>query len=478
MSELRLTETLRRIADQAPTVRLPEGLWRRGRRLRRRRLAAATAAVAVLALALAVPMVGAVGRGGASWLTPARSGPAVPATVYPPLLGQATVRASPPGPAAILVSGEGPFAGHDLDWYRFEGRSLVVGRDGAYRLVRTTFGGEAGQSMLLSPDGRYVTGDNTLEGAQWGWAEPALAVLDLTTGQVRRYDHGVVAVAWAPAGRRLLVREREPARLSLLDLESGAVRPLLDLGDARFRPAWAAAFSPDGGRVAVQVGDTLHVIDLADGARRVLAELGSRRRLAGVGAWLPDGSRIAVLEMSGCETDCDNRALNSRVYRIRYLDAGRGVEVSGPRLDEVVAIGCRLLGWLPGGGAVVVRHDANSFVHNGPLPVAWGETDTDVVGSVELIGLRPGGGRARLVELPAGARHVDVPRDLVEAGAFGGPSPSVVEGGVRRVVGAVTPVVLALGPGLVVVVFVLLLGVVVVASIVNGWRRRRLWSGP
>lgn len=473
MTERGLTELLRRIADQAPAVRLPEDLWRRGRRLRRRRLVAGAAAVAVLGVVLAVPLFGAGGGGGPGSLTPADSGPAVPAAVYPPLLGQSTVRESPPGAAAILVTGEGPLTGTDLAWYEYEGRSLVVGRDGEYRLVRTQFGGEAGQGMLLSPGGRYVTGDNTMEGA--GWPDIALSVLDLTNGKIRRYDGGL-AVAWAPDGRQLLVQEWQTHRLNLLNLDSGELRPLMDLGEVTLRPAWAAAFSPDGGRVVVQVGDALHLIELADGSRREVVDLGSRRRLAGVGAWLPDGRRIAILEMTGCETDCDNRALNSRAYRIRYLDAERGVEVSGPRFDDVVGIGARLLGWQRNGDAVMVRHDANKVVHNGPMRATWDGTDSSVVGNVELIALHPGGGRARLVELPAGAMQVDVPRDLVEAGAFGGPSPSWVEGGVRQMAGAVTPIVLGLGPALVVLLFVLLLLVVMTTSLVKGWRRRRLWS--
>lgn len=453
MNERGLTEALRRIAEQAPPVRLPEDLWQRGRRLRRRRVVAATA-VAVCVLALGVPLLG---RSGDYPLVPAAAGPAVPAAVYLPLLGQATVHDSPSGPAAILVSGGGALRGTDA-WGGFVGRSLLVSRDGKYRLVRTRSGSVAGSTLLLSSDGRYVAGDDTLEGVSW--PDNAVAVLDLVTGKVRRYPAGL-ALAWTPDGRGLLIHESGKRRVSLLALDSGEQRTVLELGDLGPGGVRRAAFSPDGGRVAVQVGDTLHLVDVADSSRRRHVELGSRRMLAGGGAWLPDGRRLAILDMADCVTGCDDPALHPHAYQVRYLEADSGVEVPGPPLDDVVGVRPRLLGWQADGDAVVVEPGLNGGS-----------------GGVELIALRPGGGRSRLVDLPAEAQDVDVPRDLVGAGAFGGPSPSVVEGRLREVLAPVTPVVLALGPGLVVPLFLLLAVVVSMVSLIRRRRRRRLWSGP
>ncbi|HET6213648.1 MAG TPA: hypothetical protein VFE14_12360 [Micromonosporaceae bacterium] len=130
---------------------------------------AATMAAAVVAVLAAVP----IATGGFPGDPPASAhrGPTVPGRVYPPWLGQDTVLQSPPGAASILVSGEGSLIGADTEWYHFEGRSLVVSQSGRYRLVRTMFQNEAGRTMLLSPDGRFLTGENTLEGAggQQAW---------------------------------------------------------------------------------------------------------------------------------------------------------------------------------------------------------------------------------------------------------------------------------------------------------------------
>lgn len=447
MSESELREALHRLASQAAPARLPEDLWRRARRRHRRRMVTAIVAV-VLAGTVAVSLLQDVST--SRGLPPAAPGPAVPATVYPPVPGERTVLSAPPGPAAILVmSDEGAFSGSDVSWHGYEARNLVVGRNGRYRLLRERYGGGM---LTLSPDGRYVAGTTMMEGA--GWSEgDVVAVLDLSTGEVRRYRGGTPVGTWAPDGRHLLLWHHDSRQLRLLDLDSGTVRDLMLIGDQRMR---GVAFAPDGERIAVQADDTLHVIDLRDGSQRELLDLGTRTRLAGVGAWLPDNRTVAVLDMAGCETDCDTRALNARVHHVRYVDADSGARVDGPRLDGIVGVGAQLLGWQDDGDAVVTRHDARDGVHNGPLRATWDGTEWSIVRNVELLALHPGGGQTRLVDLPDGALSVDVPRDLIRAGAFGGPSASRVEGYVRVALGAVSPVLVVLWPLLIPLVLALI----------------------
>src|SRR5690242_15391574 len=96
-----LTRALRTAGDEMPPVRLPEDLFRRGRRRRFRKQVTAVA----LALLL-VPLALVVGP----HRTPSPPAapnpePAVPSTVHQPHLFQAAVQDAPPGPASMLFSG-------------------------------------------------------------------------------------------------------------------------------------------------------------------------------------------------------------------------------------------------------------------------------------------------------------------------------------------------------------------------------------
>ncbi|MBX6723834.1 MAG: hypothetical protein IRY92_11475 [Dactylosporangium sp.] len=185
--------------------------------------------------------------------------------------------------------------------------------------------------------------------------------------------------------------------------------------------------------------------------------------------------------MAGCETDCDTRALNACVPYIHYIDADSGARVDGPRLDGIVGVGAQLLGWQDDGDAVVTRHDARDGVHNGPLRATWDGTEWSILRHVELLALHPGGGQTRLVDLPEGALSVDVPRDLIRAGAFGGPSAPRVEGYLRVALGTVSPALVVLWPLLVPLVLALIpICIAVVARAYRRFRRTRFVStaGP
>ncbi|MBB4962059.1 SigE family RNA polymerase sigma factor [Micromonospora polyrhachis] len=175
------TEVLHHIADQARPARISPDTWPRARR--RRRITTVLAVVAVTAVVGALtgtPL--ALDRTTQDDLRPARPAePVVPSTVFPPLTGEDTIVENPPGPAAILVSGDEEMRGSDI--WGWEGRSLVIGRDGGYRLVRTVSETTAGMAggLLLSPDGRHLASGPGLEGATDGSGRTA--VFNLTTGE-------------------------------------------------------------------------------------------------------------------------------------------------------------------------------------------------------------------------------------------------------------------------------------------------------
>jgi hypothetical protein len=237
MTEADLVAALDRIAGRARPARLPDDLWARGRRRHRRRLAiGASVAAVVVALVVLVAGPALPGPFGHRAVAPADRDPAVPSEVGRPWPWQPTVAEAPPGPAAVLVDGIGPFA--EFTPTSHDQRSLAVGVNGAYRVIRNDDG-----ELLLSPDGRYVASRSTMEETP-DWDHFGTSILDLNTGRVRTFGE-MSPVAWSPDGRTLLARITSAGnRLVLLDTTTGAVRPLFDLVGRV--PEDFAAFSPDG----------------------------------------------------------------------------------------------------------------------------------------------------------------------------------------------------------------------------------------
>lgn len=466
MSDGRLSEVLHRIAAESRPPRLTPDTWRRGRR--RRRLTVAAAVLAVTALLAAVPLA-APRLHAAPAPADGRPRPVVPTRVYPPLPGQRTVVADPPGRAVLVVSGDRELQGSDI--WTWEGRSLLVGRDGGYRLARTVNQTSAGLGdLLLSPDGRYLAAQPMIEGTEWP-DDPVgrTAVVDLGTGRIRQYPGGL-PLAWSPDGRSLLLRPttEDPrlGRLNLLDLASGTVRALPDIRE-RYRPGNLAAFSPDGGRIALATTDALYVVETAGMTLRRLAPLTPRERLAGPGAWLPAGDRLATWTLTDCEIGetCDEQRLARRPIRFGYRDATTGAPVSGPALPPARGLAARLLGWQRDGDAVVAEYRPEDGLVRRPADPDWSETDWYAVGAVTLREFRPDGSRHVLVDLPASALFVDVPADLLDS--FGGPAPWPVEGALRRLLAIWWPL------GQFVVALVVLATLVVVLRRVRRRARRR-----
>lgn len=434
-----LARRLAAAAEEMPAARVPDDLWRRGRRRHRtRRALAVVAAVATVAALSALALIGPPDREA----VPAGPDATVPGRLHQPWPWQASVAGDPRGAASVLVSGGGTYQTLDLPG-TYGSLVGVVGRDGSYRMLRYGYTYlQAGQDVLLSPDGRSVAGHGTYERLVSS-ADGTVSVVDLATGKERRYPGpGTVdPVAWSHDGRRLLIHrftdfrdatgESEPydghdnggsahAALWLLDLDTGATTQVLDLG--RTTPG-AAAFSPDDRTVAVQTGRDLVLVDASGANRRVLTTLPDGARLGGPWAYTADGTGIGVFTLAaGCTVDCDHATRNARSWRLTVVPTGPSAPPPGGFATFGGAV-ARLAGWQSDGTAVVVRYfdevDPRQAASYDP-PDAY-----RAVSDVDLLALDPRGGTRPLLKKPAGIIwDVDVAADLVAAGAFGGPSPT------------------------------------------------------
>ncbi|BCJ63689.1 hypothetical protein GCM10009779_46760 [Polymorphospora rubra] len=434
-------------ADRMTPARVPEDLWRRGRRRYRRRVAGTVAAVLAVALALPgllvlaaepPPVVGASTEG------------AVPGRVYDPWPWQAPVAQSPPGPAAILLSGSGNgLGGVDLPG-AYGSKIAAVGRDGSYRMLRyaDTYL-QVGQRVRLSPDGRYVVGPDSVEDLIVPGRAGRLSVVDLVTGHSRRFKElpADVPVAWQPDSAALLLWSQPEASLVnygetppfdgneatygyaggslwLLDLATGESRKVLDLGAAVFDPINSVAFAPDGRHLAVQVDRALVLVNTADGGSRTLATLGAGQRLAGTGAFTADGSRLAVLGLDGCAVACTNAARNQRQWRLTTLDAATGQAGPDGGFDPVPGAAVRVAGWQRDGTAVLVTYQDEHHPYYDREPSIEAPAAYRAVSAAKLLAVRPGGGTTQLIRQEGvWVWDIDVAHDLVVDGRFGGPSP-------------------------------------------------------
>jgi hypothetical protein len=331
--------------------------------------------------------------------------------------------------------------------------------------------------LLLSPDGRYLASMPWVEGSSWpDDGRDQTALLDLSTGKVVQLDGGL-PMAWAPDSASLLVHaypsdgSGQPyviGTLRLLDVRTGRTQSLPEIR-GRMRMGNLTAFSPDGTRLAVATEDALYIVDLGRNTLVRLADLTERDRLAGPGAWLPDGQRIALYSMTGCADgeSCDEAALRQRQFQVRYLDPDTAAPAPGPGLAPARGMAARLLGWQRDGAAVVAVYSPEAGLRRPADDSSWSETDWWTVGGVELMRFATDGSQRRLVDLPGSALFVDVPASLLDR--FGGPSPSRLVGGVRGLLALYWPA------GQVAELLVAAVGLIVGLS---RWRRRRRRRGP
>ncbi len=391
--ERALATALRHVSADAPPVRIPDDLWARGSRRRRRRLTAMAAGVTVLVALAAAPLAWAPRPEPA----PVAEGRSIPSTILAPWPLQPKLVDAPNGPASVIVTGPGGFGANDF--FGYDDRAIVVGRDGRYRYVRGINGFNAGEDLLLSPDGRYLAGGPGLEGVESAgsaseWQATA-GVMDLTTGQVRTYRHGR-PVAWSPNGR--LVTSQPDGDLSLLDVSSGDAVSLGVTG------ASSVAFSADGAELAVQVGTELTVVDVRTRTTRLVTGLVAGQLLAGPGAW--SAGHLALWNREDCGPSCPAGLAEFSLF---FVDIASG-EVVDTGVDPVTAVSASLLGWQADGDAVVVL----AMTAHGP--------DGPHSGAPQVLALHPSGGQTSLITVRADADRIDIPRDLLDH--FGGPSAS------------------------------------------------------
>lgn len=317
-----LHQTLIDLAGDAPNVRSPEDLWRRGRSIRRRRRAAGILAgllMAVIAIWLPWPNPTSTQVAGSDART-------LPAWVAQPYLWQQTFSADPNGPAKVVFE-----TGHSLD---LETSLVVVGQDDSFRLIYRDPGDWLGS---LSPDGRYLLGDN---------------LVDLTTGRSRRLHPAVSAnwpVVWSPDSHSAVAvisqddvvpttgpngeRINDPTRLDnivIVSVPDGSQR-VVHVAEAG---VFGATFSPDGTRLAITVGRDaqdrkLLILDVATGAVQRALPIGERQQIAGSAAWSPDGRHLILTFTEGCltSTSCEEPTPDQSApqrFHLQRLDVDTG----------------------------------------------------------------------------------------------------------------------------------------------------------
>jgi hypothetical protein len=452
----KLPGALRLLADEGVAPPLPPDLWRRGMRRHRRRRAVGVAAAVLVLVAVLTPVT--LDGGDAESARPADTGPAIPSRVHPPWPGQAQVTDLPAGRAALIVTGSGSLRSNDFaDSY--EGRTMVVARDGRYRLVDGQNEGDAGTDMLLSPDGRRLAVAGPVEGADHVSPEET-SLIDLTTGKVTRVRGGR-PIGWAPDSRHLLVYAVDGHRITRYDTATGSGRELSRLTGTIPVPPYVT-FTPDAFRFIVITGSGHRRYDETDetdvGLRfREVAGF----RLAGPAAMNPDGRLAYWRTVSGCTLSCAD--LSEPVGEFRLVLGDRDGPPSYPadtggradrtsEFEHVTGWMPRLLGWLPDGSAVVeVVEPTGRAV--GPAARA------------RVIAMKPGGGRTVLITLPSDAHRVELARGLVATGRFGADPPSAPARTVDWLRGLLP--------------MLLVTAVVVVVAVVGvrRWRVRRAASG-
>lgn len=327
------------------------------RRVAVRRVGATAGIVALVALLLIGP-AGAFGtlRGGGDAVRPAApsDGTVLPARLGRPWDWAPTVEESPPGRAAVV------FSGHAMvrsgDWFYWN-PTYVVGADPrAHR--RLGDDAEVGRDTFVSPDGTAVAtrgGSTTLD--------RGIEVHDLRSGRVTQVGAPATLspLGWAPDGRSVAVlRFPEGSSLSASDVG------VLDLTTGRYRPLWSgpgidaqstnsyldgavAAFSPDGRTLAVDAIKEVRLLS-ADGRSSRTIAMPPRTRLAGTGAFTPDGRAFAMVRTDDC---CSDPA----AAIVGLLDVDTGATRPGTAYPAFAGGSVRVLGWRGTAAMVVLQSD-------------------------------------------------------------------------------------------------------------------------
>ncbi|MFC7546015.1 hypothetical protein [Plantactinospora sp. GCM10030261] len=407
----RLREVLRRTAEDVPTYPVYERALATARRTRRRLTAASLAAVAGLALlGTTLPAIRP-----ASIDPAAASEAALPDRIGPPALGSLHATDRPRlGPASVIFSGTHPRL-RFLSLLDNADFGVVGATSDRYRLSGANVPEPvAGEGVILSPDGRWIASPGHGEGIE---------LVDLDTGRTRALDSGVAGsvgaspLGWAPDGARLVVLATVPVdaarsgfrdALSLVSPDGGQpVRLAVDVPSRALDIS--AAFAPDGGRLAVQVGETVTITDV-DGARLASFRLPAETALAGKGAWTADGSALTAV----------SRRPGTTTWGLRRIDPAAGRDQGPlplPEVSDVTTI--RLLGWRPDGAAVVVAYQPEpASGERFDAPMAMDDrTWYGNVRTVRVVALASGAAApATLLTAPEQVQAIDVADAVIRGG--------------------------------------------------------------
>ncbi|MFC7245815.1 WD40 repeat domain-containing protein [Catellatospora aurea] len=306
------------VADNA-AIRVPSGLYARARRARRRRLAALAAVTTLLiAGSIALP----------AW-QPSPPEPAepgidrLPTVLVPAPAGTAALDDAPlPRALAVYATADQFLPGENSPL-------TVVGSDDRYRgydRPEWTFAAESTNTILLSPDGRYVLM------ARWdSTGSHRSRLLDVATGEVATLDAGA-PLTWSPDGALAALAHYDGdasgddpvgGHITVVSMPDGRKLwqvPLTPL-PGLYREL-RAALSPDGSMLAVQQRDqvTAYPRDRTVAWREQLAG-----QLAGRAAWTPDGRRLLLSDAQG---------------RLLPLDASSGAAMPAlPGVDGALRVG-------------------------------------------------------------------------------------------------------------------------------------------
>ncbi|MEV4489056.1 hypothetical protein AB0K04_02960 [Micromonospora coxensis] len=397
----RLTEALRGIAAEAVPPVVPEDLFDRARARHRHRRAAAAGALAVLVLLVGV---GYVVRPTAEVrpAAPASARTGLPDRLAVPPLRTASVGLSAPGRAAAVLGGPAL----RTDWFEWR-LAVVAAETDRYRTLEVV--GAAGYEVLLSPDGRYL------------WTNDEL--IDLTTGRPVGARPDGYPLAFAPDGERLVYAAPDDFTapntyttpwVGLYDRTSHRDVLRLRIGVASVGRGNVAAVSPQGDRLAVQVGDEVWLTRTADvgpdgfaAPYRKLPLAGGR--LAGPGAWLPDG-RLALLEQGSC-VDCPVPGYRRSWRLTLHGPDGRQSTAGFPQLRSAVSV--QVVGWRSAEEAVALVGSPGDRATDVP-----DEHGASATSGLRLVVLRQGAtGPEEIFRTPAGVNELSVAADLAVAGA-------------------------------------------------------------
>jgi hypothetical protein len=153
---------------------------------------------------------------------------------------------------ALLAPAAGATLTYATSWWTGNDSIWAAHNDGSSRhlLFESSPGLVAGSQSHVSPNGRLVVFDRpqTAGGPRW------MTLIAATGGLSRPLAQDAMFLAWSPDSRTIaaavfLPEGRQQERLMLIDVASGAVRPLIEVPDIK-----GASFSPRGDRLVYAAG--------------------------------------------------------------------------------------------------------------------------------------------------------------------------------------------------------------------------------